>query len=86
MWLAGSLRRFHPDRFVLSLAGVVLAATLLPCRGVTASAVHAMGLCAIASLFFVQGARLSRDAVVGFNNRWDRIVSPKRRRCHVQCL
>ena len=70
MWLAGSLCQFHPDRFVLSLVGVVLAATLLPCRGVTASAVHVMGLCAIASLFFLQGARLSRDAVVGGITHW----------------
>jgi solute carrier family 10 (sodium/bile acid cotransporter), member 7 len=70
MWLAGSLRRFHPDRFVLSLAAVVLVATVLPCRGTVADAVHVMGLCAIASLFFLQGARLSRDAVVGGITHW----------------
>jgi sodium/bile acid cotransporter 7 len=70
MWLTGILRRFHPDRFVLSLVGVVLAATLLPCRGVTAGVCHVAGIFAISSLFFLQGARLSRGAVVGGIAHW----------------
>ena len=70
MGFAGNLRRFHPDLFVLSLAGVVLAATVLPCRGAIAGAVHIAGIGAIASLFFLQGARLSRDAVVGGIMHW----------------
>jgi sodium/bile acid cotransporter 7 len=70
MWLARSLRRIHPDHFVLSLVGVVLAATLLPCRGVVASVCHVGGIFAISSLFFLQGARLSRDAVVGGIAHW----------------
>ena len=70
MGFAGSLRRFHPDPFVLSLAAVVLAATVSPCRGAIAGAVHVAGIGAIASLFFLQGARLSRDAVIGGIMHW----------------
>ena len=50
------------DPFVLSLLGVVLGATFVPCRGASADAFHVLGIAAIASLFFLQGARLSRDA------------------------
>jgi sodium/bile acid cotransporter 7 len=70
MSLAGRVRQFHPDLFVLSLAGTVLAATALPCRGGVADAVHALGIGAIGSLFFLQGARLSRDAVVAGITHW----------------
>ncbi|HET7880904.1 MAG TPA: bile acid:sodium symporter family protein [Acetobacteraceae bacterium] len=59
-----------PDPFVLSLVGVILAATLCPCSGALASIVHAAGVLAISSLFFLQGARLSRDAVVGGIMHW----------------
>jgi sodium/bile acid cotransporter 7 len=45
-------------------------ATLLPCRGQTADIFHALGLFAIASLFFLQGARLSRDAVIAGITHW----------------
>ena len=62
----------HPaiDGFVLSLFGVVLAATLLPCRGEGARAVHAACILAIGALFFLQGARLSRDAVLRGVMHW----------------
>jgi sodium/bile acid cotransporter 7 len=72
MWLqiTARLGRLHPDRFVLSLVAVVLMATLLPCRGQTADIFHALGLFAIASLFFLQGARLSRDAVIAGITHW----------------
>jgi sodium/bile acid cotransporter 7 len=62
--------RIRPDPFVLSLAGVILAATLCPCSGVLASGFHAAGVLAISSLFFLQGARLSQDAVVGGIMHW----------------
>jgi solute carrier family 10 (sodium/bile acid cotransporter), member 7 len=58
------------DGFVLSLFSVVLAATLLPCRGESARAFHAAGFLAIGSLFFLQGARLSRDAVLRGIMHW----------------
>jgi sodium/bile acid cotransporter 7 len=46
------------------LAGTILLATLLPCQGATASICHVAGIAAIAMLFFLQGARLSREAVL----------------------
>ena len=54
----------------MALAGVVLAATLLPCRGVSADAVHIAGIVAIAALFFLQGARLSSDAILNGMMHW----------------
>jgi solute carrier family 10 (sodium/bile acid cotransporter), member 7 len=58
------------DGFILALAGVVLAASLLPCRGGSAHAVHIAGILAIAALFFLQGARLSRDAILNGMMHW----------------
>jgi hypothetical protein len=62
--LTRSLGRFQPDGFVIALIGTVAMAALLPCQGMGARIFHAFGSLAIASLFFLQGARLSRDAVV----------------------
>ena len=61
--LIGFLGRFQPDGFVLALIGTVTIASLLPCQGTGAVIFHAGGSFAIASLFFLQGARLSRAAV-----------------------
>ena len=58
------------DGFILALAGVVLAATFLPCRGGSADVVHIAGIFAIAALFFLQGARLSRDAILNGMMPW----------------
>ena len=54
--------RVRPDTFLLSLLGVFSAATLAPCRGNSAAVCHGLGIAAIGSLFFLQGARLSRAA------------------------
>ena len=59
--LPASIRRLRPDVFVMALAGTVTVATLLPCQGTSARIFHASGLIAIATLFFLQGARLSRE-------------------------
>ena len=56
--------------FVRALVGVVVAASLLPCRGAGARAFDALAVFAIASLFFLQGARLSRDAVAAGMKNW----------------
>ena len=56
--------RLRPDTFVTALAGTILLATLLPCQGTPASICHVAGIAAIAMLFFLQGARLSREAVL----------------------
>jgi len=62
--------RLPVDGFILALACVVLAASLLPCRGASARAFAALGQFAIAALFFLQGARLSREAVVNGLTHW----------------
>ncbi len=62
-----SLRRIgqlRPDVFVTALVGTIIVATLLPCQGISARIFHMAGIAAIASLFFLQGARLSREAVI----------------------
>jgi solute carrier family 10 (sodium/bile acid cotransporter), member 7 len=58
------------DGFVCALAGVVIAATVLPCRGAFAQGFHVAGILAIAALFFLQGARLSRNAIVLGMTHW----------------
>lgn len=62
--------RIRVDGFVLGLLGVVAAATLLPCRGTAAEDFHLAGILAIAALFFLQGARLSRDAILQGVTHW----------------
>ena len=62
--------RLPVDGFVMALVGVVLTATLLPCRGTGAYAFHIAGIAAISALFFLQGARLSRDAVLQGMTHW----------------
>jgi sodium/bile acid cotransporter 7 len=58
------------DGFLLALIGVVLAATILPCRGSSAHAFRILGTLAIATLFFLQGARLSRSAILNGMMHW----------------
>ena len=72
MWpsLATTLRRLHPDWFVVSLVAVVLMATIYPCYGVVATVFRYLGMLAISSLFFLQGARLSREAVLDGIMHW----------------
>jgi solute carrier family 10 (sodium/bile acid cotransporter), member 7 len=69
-FVALRVRNLQPDWFVLSLVGTVLLAALLPCSGRAAGVFHTLAICAIGSLFFLQGARLSRDAVVGGITHW----------------
>jgi sodium/bile acid cotransporter 7 len=64
------LSHLRPDGFVLALAGTVAVATVLPCQGTSAEVFHALGSLAIASLFFLQGARLSRAALVTAAEHW----------------
>jgi solute carrier family 10 (sodium/bile acid cotransporter), member 7 len=55
--------KFLPDNFTLALIGTLIAASLLPCRGVAAVSVDYLTNVAIALLFFLHGAKLSRQAV-----------------------
>jgi solute carrier family 10 (sodium/bile acid cotransporter), member 7 len=67
------LPRVYPlpgEWFAPALVGVVVAASLLPCRGGFAHAFDTLAVLAIMSLFFLQGARLSREAVVAGMKNW----------------
>ncbi|RUL61441.1 bile acid:sodium symporter [Dyella dinghuensis] len=65
-----TLRRFLPDNFTLCLIATVIMASVLPCRGITANAFGLLTDVAIALLFFLHGAKLSRDAVVAGLTNW----------------
>ncbi len=68
--LPARIRRLRPDVFVMALTGTVAIATLLPCLGTSARIFHAAGIGAIAALFFLQGARLSREAILAGMTNW----------------
>jgi len=65
-----SLRRFLPDNFTLCLIATVITASVLPCRGDAAVAFDWLTNCAIALLFFLHGAKLSREAVLAGITNW----------------
>ncbi|WP_448153121.1 bile acid:sodium symporter family protein [Castellaniella caeni] len=58
------------DRFTLILVAVVVAATLLPAHGVGAVFFKNLTTAAIALLFFLHGAKLSREAIIAGATHW----------------
>jgi solute carrier family 10 (sodium/bile acid cotransporter), member 7 len=64
------LKRLRIDNFTLCLLGTVLLASLLPMRGAAAVWMDDITDVAIAALFFLHGARLSREAVVAGMTHW----------------
>src|SRR6266404_3331350 len=62
--------RFLPDNFTLSLIATLVVASLLPCRGAAAATVDHLTYVAIALLFFLHGAKLSREAVIAAASHW----------------
>jgi sodium/bile acid cotransporter 7 len=58
------------DRFSLLLLAIVVVGTLLPCRGSAAHVFAIITAGAIAALFFLHGAKLSRDAIVQGLTNW----------------
>lgn len=64
------LARLRPDTFTTALIGVVLLATLLPATDTVAEVWHVATQIAIALLFFLHGARLSRQAVLAGLTHW----------------
>jgi sodium/bile acid cotransporter 7 len=64
------LARLRPDNFILALIATVIAASILPARGSFAQAFTIATDCAIALLFFLHGARLSRQAVLAGITHW----------------
>ena len=62
------LALFEP--FVAMLLGTVLLATLLPARGPWASVASAAATAGIVLLFFLHGAKLSREAIIAGARHW----------------
>ncbi|MBS7739903.1 MAG: bile acid:sodium symporter [Chelatococcus sp.] len=62
--------RFRPDKFIIILLAVVLLASLLPARGAFVDYLGYLTDFAVALLFFLHGARLSREAVVAGVRHW----------------
>jgi solute carrier family 10 (sodium/bile acid cotransporter), member 7 len=62
--------RLLPDSFTAAIIAVVVLAVMLPCGGDAARWVGIGSEVAIAVLFFLQGARLSRSAVLGATLHW----------------
>ena len=62
--LGKTLAKLRLDPFLLLIMLAVLLATLVPVRGDVARAVAMVTDVAIALLFFLHGAKLSRDAVI----------------------
>lgn len=58
------------DPFLLALIGTVMLASLLPCTGALAEAMDRITDGAIALLFFLHGARLSRAAILSGIGAW----------------
>jgi solute carrier family 10 (sodium/bile acid cotransporter), member 7 len=62
--------KFLPDNFTLALIGTLVLASLFPCRGAAAVIVDHLTNVAIALLFFLHGAKLSREAVIAAAGHW----------------
>ncbi|WP_170986371.1 bile acid:sodium symporter family protein [Rhizobium sp. LC145] len=64
------MARFLPDRFTVMLICTVILATVLPVQGIWAEYFGIATDIAIALLFFLHGARLSRDVVIAGVLHW----------------
>ena len=64
------LRDLAPDRYVLAILGMVALASVLPVRGAAAVDLALATKLVIALLFFLHGAKLSREAVVAGITHW----------------
>ncbi|MGI4748293.1 MAG: bile acid:sodium symporter family protein [Janthinobacterium lividum] len=64
------LRGFKIDRYLLLLLGTVAVASILPVRGAAAQPAHVLTNVAIGLLFFLHGAKLSREAIVKGIGAW----------------
>lgn len=65
-----AVRGFKLDRFLVTLLAVVLIASVAPARGVAVPLLSVVTGVAIALLFFLHGARLSRKAVLEGIGSW----------------
>jgi solute carrier family 10 (sodium/bile acid cotransporter), member 7 len=59
-----------PDPFLLALIATVALASVVPCRGEGVPVFNGLTIAVIAVMFFMQGARLSRAAVLAGLGHW----------------
>ncbi|OUL11557.1 bile acid:sodium symporter, partial [bacterium AM6] len=62
--------RLRPDNFTLALLCTVGLASLLPMKGAAALVLDDVTTVAIAALFFLHGARLPRESIIGGMLHW----------------
>ncbi|MBV7535806.1 bile acid:sodium symporter [Duganella sp. sic0402] len=62
--------RFLPDNFTLAMIATVIAASLFPCHGQGAVIFNNVTHVAVSLLFFLHGAKLSREAVIAGVTHW----------------
>ncbi len=65
-----SRSRFLPDNFTFALLSVVTLASLLPASGQVAHLFEVLTTVAIGLLFFLHGAKLSREAIMNGITHW----------------
>jgi sodium/bile acid cotransporter 7 len=65
-----SRSRYLPDNFTLALVSVVTLASLLPASGRVAHFFEGLTTVAIGLLFFLHGAKLSREAIMAGITHW----------------
>jgi sodium/bile acid cotransporter 7 len=70
MILPMKLSRLLPDTFTMTLVAVVLLASFLPASGQVAVGFGWLTNIAIALLFFLHGAKLSREAIISGAGHW----------------
>jgi sodium/bile acid cotransporter 7 len=68
--LSAALRRLSIDTYTILIMAMVLLASLLPASGATAVGLSHVTTVAIALLFFLHGAKLSREAVAAGLTHW----------------
>jgi sodium/bile acid cotransporter 7 len=66
----GLLARIKPDWYLILIIAAGVLATALPARGEAAEALGLLTKVAVAVVFFLHGARLSRQAVIGGLTHW----------------
>lgn len=67
---AGWLARLRPDGYLMLIFGMVILASLLPARGEVRPVLDVAVKVGIGLVFFLHGARLSREAVIAGATQW----------------
>ncbi|MEN3276097.1 MAG: solute carrier family 10 (sodium/bile acid cotransporter), er 7 [Massilia sp.] len=68
--LSATARRLALDAYTIALLGMIVLASLLPASGSAAVALEQVTTVAIGILFFLHGAKLSREAIVAGITHW----------------